>query len=413
MNALILSLLQPPRPGVDVHGTYKRLALHVRALHAIGASLTIAYYVTDQDVPADADLDQAARAQEAAELAHWGIPARVHLIRRQHRPETFANHYIRGMFQAAEQPAMAPWAGEEQARAVGALLDAGPDIVVVNNLHATCAILRSGRRPRRLFIDLDDVQHLVRLRWCQQRPRTPGRVLMLSHIPALIRAELQASRQGEATFVCSEADQRHLTRLGAPRVEVVPNAVDIPPEPAPPTAEPVFLFVGGMGHGPNAEAAERMVTRVFPLVQRERPDARLLIAGQGSEQLPSRRLDPPGVAFLGFVPDIEEIYRQTAVFVCPMVNGGGTRIKLLDAAARAIPIVSTRMGAEGIAFTDGENALLRETDEEFAQACVKLLGEPAMARRIGLSARAVMLERYDASVIQRQLEAAFAERTGV
>ena len=201
MRALVLSLLQPPRPGVDVHGTYKRLALHVRALRAIGAAIEIAYYVTEQDVPEAADLARAARAREAVEAEYWGVSVRVHLIRRRQRPKTFANYYVRGIAAAAEQPAMAPWAGPAQAASVGALIDAGPDLVLVNNLHATCAVLRSGRRPRRLFVDLDDVQHLVRLRWCRQAPHTLGRLLMLSHIPALIAAERAAARLAEATVV--------------------------------------------------------------------------------------------------------------------------------------------------------------------------------------------------------------------
>ncbi|HEX3350083.1 MAG TPA: glycosyltransferase [Acetobacteraceae bacterium] len=410
MRALVLSLLKPPRPGVDVHGTYKRIPLHVRALHALGASIEMAYYVTDGDVPASADLAEAARAQEAAEAVYWGFAARVHLIRRRPRPpQTFRDYYLKGVAAAADQPALSSFAGPEQAAAVGALLDTGPDLVVVNNLHATCAVLRSGRRARRLFVDLDDVQHLVRLRWCRQPPRTPGRLMMLSHIPALIAAERAAARRAEATFVCSEADRAHLARLGLPRVAVVPNAVDVPPDPPGPAAEPVLLFVGGMGHEPNHEAAERMVRRIFPLIRRERPDARLLVAGSGSECLPSRAGNPPGVAYCGFVPDIGSLFARSAVFVCPMLNGGGTRIKVLDAAAHALPIVSTHMGAGGISLADGKEIVLRDTDEAFAHACLHVLSDHAMARRIGAAARAVIQRRYDAASVESQLEGFFRE----
>jgi len=410
MRALVLSLLQPPRPGVDVHGTYKRMALHVRALHALGAAIEIVYYVTEQDVPLTTDLGAAALAQESEETRYWGFPARVHLIRRRRRPQTFANYYLHGMINAAEQPALAAWAGPEQAAAVGDLLDTDPDLVVVNNLHATSAVLRSGRRPRRLFVDLDDVQHLVRLRWCRQTPRTPGRLLMLSHVPALILAERAAARLAEATFVCSEADRRHLARLGLPRLLVVPNAASVPSEAPGPAAEPTLLFVGGMGHGPNHEAAERMVTRIFPIIRRRRPDARLLVAGLDSDRLPSRAGDPPGVEYCGFVQDIASLYRRTAVFVCPMLNGGGTRIKLLDAAAYGLPIVSTRMGAEGLSLADGTHILLRDTDEAFAEACLELLSDPDTSRRVGAAARAIMQGSYDAASVQAQLEAVFAGR---
>jgi glycosyltransferase involved in cell wall biosynthesis len=410
MRALILSLLQPPRPGVDVHGTYKRLALHVRALRALGATIEFAYYVTEQDVPAEADLARAARAREDTEAEYWGFSARVHLIRRRVRAKTFANYYLRGIAAAAEQPAMAPWAGPAQAAAVGALIDTGPDLVLVNNLHACCALLRSGRRPPRLFVDLDDVQHLVRLRWCRQPPHTPGRLFMLSHIPALIAAERAAARLAEATFVCSPADRDHLARLGLPRLVVVPNAVEVPP--ASPDAavapdEPTLLFVGGMSHEPNREAAERLVRRIFPLIRRQRPEARLLLAGLDSEGLPSRADAPPCVAYCGFVADIAALYRRTSVFVCPMLNGGGTRIKLLDAAAHGLAIVSTRMGAEGLEFADGEHALLREADADIAEACLRLLGDRALAGRLGTAARALVRQRYEAGAISERLVGMF------
>jgi glycosyltransferase involved in cell wall biosynthesis len=413
MRALVLSSLQPPRPGIDVHGTYQRIALHIRALHALGAALEIAYYVTERDMPLAADLAQAAEAQQDAERRIWGFAMRVHLIRRRTPPpQSFANYYLHGIASAAEQPAMAPWAGPAQAATVGALLDTDPDLVVVNNLHATCAVLRSGRRPRRLFVDLDDVQHLVRLRWCRQPPHSPGKLLTLSHIPALIAAERAAARHAEATFVCSEADRRHLARLGLPRLAVVPNAVDLPREVTGPATAATLLFVGGMGHGPNMEAAERMVRRIFPAIRHARPDARLRIAGQGSETLPSRTDAPAGVDYLGFVADLAALYRDTAVFVCPMRNGGGTRIKLLDAAAHGLPIVSTRMGAEGIALTEGESVLLADTDAGFAAACLRLLSEPSTARRIGAAARAVMERNYDAAAVQRLLMARFAASPG-
>ena len=411
MHALIISSLKPPRPGIDVHGTYKRLALHIRALHALGASLEIAYYVTDEDVPPDADLDAAAARQEPAEAAHWGIPARVRLIRRRRPAGGFVSHYLEGMLSAGDQPAMAPWGGPEQAAAVGHLVDTGPDLVVVNNLHATTALLRSGRRPKRLFFDLDDVQHRVRLRWCKQKPSTPGKILMLTHIPALLLAERAAARAAEATFVCGEEDRAHLARLGLPRVLLIPNAVDVPAQTAELATEPRLLFVGAMGHGPNQEAAERLVRQILPLVRRQRPDALLALAGQGSEALSFVAPEVVGVELLGFVPDISALYDRCAVFVCPMTNGGGTRIKLLEAAAFGLPIVSTTMGAEGLALKDGVEIVLAETDAALADACVALLNAPASRARIGEAGRCAINKNFNSKTIQKRLEQIFAGTT--
>lgn len=392
---------------MDIHGSYKRLVLHVRALHAVGAAVEIAYYVTDEDVPREASLAEAAVRQGEAESAHWGFPVRVHLIRRRARSFSFRDYYLRGMARAAEQPALAAWAGPGQAGAVGSIAG-GPDLVVTMDLHATCALMRSGVRPRRLIVDMDDVQHLVLWRRCRQKPVAPGKVLALAHIPALVAAERRAAGMAEAMLVCSQEDRDHLVRLGFPRVQVVPNAVDIPADPPGPGEGASLLFVGSMAHEPNGEAAERMVRRIFPRVLARRPDARLVLAGKGSDALPSRAAGPANVAYLGFVQDLDAVTAGTAVFVCPMVNGGGTRIKLLDAAAQALPIVSTPMGAEGIGFTDGRDALLREDDEGFAAACLELLADPERGRRLGRAAREKIVAEYDAGAVQARLERLFA-----
>ena len=412
MRALVLSLLQPPRFGVDVHGTYKRLPLHVRALHAIGAEVEIAYYVTEADATSSVGLAAAARAQESVEKLIWGFPTRVHLIRRRQRHKTFSNYYLAGIFNPSEQPSMSPWAGPDQATAVGALLDTQFDIVVVNNMQATCALLRSGRRPTRLFFDMDDVQHLLRLRFLRQAPITPSNLFMISHLPAMFAAERKAAGLAEATFVCSEKDRDHLVKWGFPRVVMIPNAVDVPKAGIGKPNSKDLLFVGGMGHEPNREAAERMIKSIFPLIRQKIPDARLIIAGIGSDTLASRATSPLNVDYLGFVRDISSIYDTSAVFVCPMVNGSGTRIKLLDAAAYGLPIVSTPMGAEGISLVDNNQILLRESDVEFADGCLDLLSNPTKAHHLGQAAREVIAGKYDTRLVEATLTRIFRGKMG-
>ena len=266
----------------------------------------------------------------------------------------------------------------------------------------------SGRRPDRLIVDMDDVQHLLRWRWCRQMPLTAGKLLMLSHIPGVT-----CGRAPRRACCGSDAGLLHVGLR--PPVPAWPSAAACHTErrryrvdPPGPGATPTLLFVGGMGHFPNHEAAERMVNQIFPRVLAEHPAATLVIAGQGSDTLPSRAANPRNVEYLGFVQDLDPLIARTAVFVCPMLNGGGTRIKLLDAAAHALPIVSTRMGAQGIDFVDGRDVLLRDSDGDFAAACLELLVDPARSRRLGRAARAIIIAEYDAVGVQARLEKLFA-----
>ena len=174
------------------------------------------------------------------------------------------------------------------------------------------------------------------------------------------------------------------------------------------TDEPRLLFVGAMGHGPNMEAAERLVRHLFPLVRQQRPDARLALAGQGNDALSFVTPEMAGVEPLRFVADISALYDRCAAFVCPMVNGGGTRIKLLEAAAFGLPIVATAMGAEGLALKDGEAIMLAETDAALADACVVLLNAADERARTGEAGRQAIARNFDAEAVQQRLEAVFA-----
>ncbi len=209
-----------------------------------------------------------------------------------------------------------------------------------------------------------------------------------------------AIKLADAAFVCSEEDRRYLQRIGMARgVEVVPNGLPVPLSPAPRCPDPTVLFLGTYGYKPNSDAAHRLITQIFPLIRRQVPEARLIIAVVLPERIASFRSAPPGVEFTGFVPDLAALYAESRVVACPMIVGGGTRIKLVEAASYGRPMVSTRIGAEGLAFDDGREIVLRDDDADFAAACVELLLDDAACARLGLAARAKMQVTYAAEAI--------------
>lgn len=400
LKVLVITFFHVPWVGTDQTGVARRFGVFLRALHRLSDDITVLHIVPAAMISAAGPLDALSRSQSE----FWGVPLRIALEPRQTRTETAWSHYGAGVLDADAQPAWFPYAGAELAEAVGRHLDRSPDLVFAHRLPAMLPILRSGRRPGRVLLDIDDVEHRVQLRHSLSAPFYPGKLAQLLQLPALMRLEKRAVAASRLAFACSNTDRDYLRRLGyGAAVEVVPNALPVPSSPPGVTREPTLLFLGDMKNAPNRLGAERMARRIWPLVQARVPDARLLVGGKGSDQLPSARAGLPGTEFLGFVDDLDALYARSRVVCCPIMTGGGTRLKLVEAASYARPMVSTRLGAEGLDFADGRDALLRDDDAGFADACVALLHDDALCQRLGAAARAVMMATYDARQVEERV----------
>ncbi len=146
------------------------------------------------------------------------------------------------------------------------------------------------------------------------------------------------------------------------------------------------------------------------MVLKETPEARLAIIGGGAENTRAFRDHPPSVTFTGFVEDLEHWYRKTRVVCCPIFHGSGTRVKIIEAAARARAIVSTPLGAEGLDFKDGEDILLGDSPADLAERTCRLLKDPIAAAELGRRARARAAMLYDRQAIIERLTALFRGR---
>ncbi len=180
--------------------------------------------------------------------------------------------------------------------------------------------------------------------------------------------------------------------------KVIPIAVDCQEMAFQPrTAEArELLSLATMFYPPNVEGVRWFATEVFPVVRQRVGDARLNVVGsRPPEEI--KRLEQPdsGVVVTGYVPDLEPILRRCGVMVVPVRSGSGMRVKILEAFARGIPVVSTSIGVEGIDARPGEHLLVADTPEEFAEAVVQVLREPARAARLARAARELVEGRYD------------------
>ena len=224
-----------------------------------------------------------------------------------------------------------------------------------------------------------------------------------------LRYELRALARFDQVQVCTPANRDYL--LGfvpelAARVRTGLRAgIDTSRyEFQPCGREPLtMLFVGSFRHDPNRVAVDWFMHSVLPLILARRPSARLVVAGS----------DPPpphvyggysgALEMLGYVDDVRVPLARYAVFVCPILSGSGVRVKLLEAFAAGIPVVSTRVGAEGLAANDGEYCALADDPAAFAERILALFDNPETATEMAARARAEVEANWDMAALTRRL----------
>jgi glycosyltransferase involved in cell wall biosynthesis len=398
MRILLITYTNPPPPANNMSGLYRRFSMFVNALVSIG-EVQIIHYAAGEWF----ELNSINEAVHEFRSDHWGTQVSITAAPRRKPLSDFKSDalalFIPRFFFSLNGPL--------QVAALEARLDNEPDLIFVHRLASMAPIfqLRHRRMPPILF-DLDDVEHWTKIRTALNAPSPLRKLIKLHEAPSILFAEQRATMISARTFVCSEQDRRYLTRLGMGKnLAVIPNAVSLPLAPQPIALEQTILFLGIYDYPPNAEAAERLISRIWPLVRRRIPGARLLIAGKSPEHIPSFHLRPPQVEFTGFVDDLDALYSRSRLICCPLTNGGGTRMKLIEAASRAKPIVSTAIGAEGLAFEDGIDILIRDDDESITEACICLLNDETLCTRVGQAAQGKVRRLYDLKSVQARIVA--------
>jgi len=405
-TALVISRIFPADEQM-VHGIVQRLGTQVEALARVADRVDCLFLTgaATQFSPQEVNMhEERLRRRWSPKLCLTVAP-----VLRTKPVSTRWQRYGPGIFDFHAQEIGADVDNEAAALAVRTALSAAPDLILAHRLPIRSLLMRlgadTGRTP--VFFDLDDVEHVSVARRLLQHPSWPMERLLLLQIPRLMLTEVQAIRRSQLTFVCSAHDYRQLRRLACSRrIQVVANSVRFPTHTAVRSSAAVVLFVGYMGYPPNALAADILVRDIWPAVHAQVPHARLIIAGSRPQRLRSFPATDPSVTFPGFVDDLDELYAQARVVCCPISCGSGTRVKIIEAAAHARAIVSTRLGAEGLAFENDREIVLRDDPAALAAECVRLLQDPLAAERLGTAARA-KARAYERTEIVAQLERLF------
>ncbi len=224
-----------------------------------------------------------------------------------------------------------------------------------------------------------------------------------------IRFELKLLPRCDHIQVCTEENKRYIDSFLpalAPRVDAGMRAgidTGLYAFPGGPRKPYTMLFLGSFRHTPNRVALDWFARSVLPLIVKALPQARLLVAG--SDPPPRHAFADPAHAIdlLGFVDDIQPLFSSCALFVCPVRSGSGVRVKLLEAFASGIPVVSTYLGAEGLARVDGEFCSLADTPEAFAAKAIQLLQNSEASGQMAARARTEVETNWDMAVITQRL----------
>lgn len=168
-----------------------------------------------------------------------------------------------------------------------------------------------------------------------------------------------------------------------------------------------LLFVGFFLHPPNVDAILWFAREVLPRIHRERPEVTLTVVGANPPEEVRRLADDPRVKVEGFVEDLDACYARSTAMVAPIRMGAGVRIKILDAFAAGVPVLSTKMGAEGLDVESGRELLVATSPEEMAAQALQLMGDPALQARLSGAARAFVQREHAWPAVVERMESEY------
>ena len=308
----------------------------------------------------------------------------------------------------------------EMIRSIGNLLrQESFDLVHVDIIHlAACeAGIRKDLGSTPVFYNWHNIESELMQRYGEQAPSFARRRYAALTARSLQSIEDRILRTASGHVVCSDRERALLLqRNSQARVAVIENGVDTAAfqmaSPAESDAEPRrrLVFVGSMNYHANIEGALWFTRSIWPGILKRFPAWKLTIVGANPVPAVLALRTEPGVEVTGTVPDVKPYYRDAFAAVVPVRSGSGTRLKILEAMAAGVPVISTPIGAEGLPLSPGKDILLAEQEQEW-QAALEELQSPDRWIEIAVAAKAYVV-RHDWQVLGRRLYDTYCEWMG-
>jgi glycosyltransferase involved in cell wall biosynthesis len=211
--------------------------------------------------------------------------------------------------------------------------------------------------------------------------------------------------------VASEAEAQQIRALMSRQIPlaVVPNGAVVDEKPAVTPEANTLIYAGALSFSANLDAMQYFLGEIYPLLRANHPNLLLRITGNNSAEQIAALPNTTQVEFTGYLPDIRSAVAQSWLEIVPLRQGGGTRLKILEALAVGTPVVTTSKGCEGLALEHGTHALIADTPQQFSAACSLLLQQPALRAHLAEQGHRLVRERYDWQQIGHEFSAFVAQ----
>jgi polysaccharide biosynthesis protein PslH len=260
-----------------------------------------------------------------------------------------------------------------------------------------------------------NIESQMLLRRSEQEPNLAKRFYYWQEGTRLALFEKKVAPRFKRHLVCAELDgERLINSVGAVPIQVVPNGVDLdyfqPAAAGTPQQAGSMIFVGGLTWYPNISAIRFFLTKIWPILVARRPNVEFRLIGRNPpEDILDLAARDSRIRPMGFVDDIRPIVHQSMVYVCPIFDGGGTKLKMLDAMAMGKAIVAHPVACEGLDIVDGRQVLEASDPEAFASAILRLLDNPSLRAHLESAGRKHVREYFSFDSIGSDLSRSYAQ----
>ncbi len=276
-------------------------------------------------------------------------------------------------------------------------------VAILSRPEVAQALLRSIRRADRntkIIFDMVDA-HFVRL---GREFEITGNRKLAREAQRFMNRELALARASDQVWCASEPDKKAVS-IAVPeeRLVVVPTIHALQDRGKSAQEREGLLFIGHLGHRPNTDAVNYFMREIYPLIKRRLPSATFYVVGSGASP-EIEAYDSPTVRVMGYVPDINPLLLNARIFVAPLRFGAGVNGKIGEAMSYGLPVVTTSVGAEGVGLTSGENAMVADDPEEFANCVIRVYEDLELWNRLADSGYRHIENHFTPQIIGQRIE---------